>query len=150
MLLFITAHLSDLFSSSLLTRQSRNDCQAALEDVHELSAVLHSYLDHYADLVMQLEDQVYDVHIPIPLLHTGRAGRPAFLISKAQIEVLTELGYSYAKIARMFGVSERTLLRRREQFGLPIGQSYTDISNKELDTVVRIVYQVSRKIFLER
>ena len=109
--MIFTARLSDLLSSSLLTHRSREDCQAALEDVHELSAILHPFLDHYADLVMHLEDQVYDVHvcIPIPLVHAGRPGRPPFLISKAQIETLTELGYSYAKIARMFGVSERTL-----------------------------------------
>lgn len=97
---------------------------------------------------MHLEDQVYDVHvrIPIPLVHTGRPGRPPFLISKAQIETLTELGYSYAKIARMFGVSERTLRRRREEFGLPIGQSYTEISDAELDAVVQSVYQVMRLV----
>lgn len=64
------------------------------------------------------------------------------MISKAHVEILTELGYSYAKIARMFGVSERTLLRRREELGLPIGQSYTEISDTELDAVVQSVNQV--------
>ena len=93
---------------------------------------------------MHLEDKVCDAHvrIPIPLVHTGRPGRPPFLISKAQIETLTELRYSYAKTARMFGVSERTLLRRREEFGLPIGQSYSDIRDLELDAVLQSVYQV--------
>ena len=61
MILVFTARLSDLFSSSLLTHQSREDCQAALKDVDELSAILHTFLDHYADLVMHLEDQTYDV-----------------------------------------------------------------------------------------
>ena len=65
-----------------------------------------------------------------------------FLISKSQIEVLSDLGYSYARMARIFGVSDRTLLRRREEFGLLIGQSYTNIGDSELDVTVRAIYQV--------
>ena len=40
---------------------------------------------------MHLEDQVYDVHvcIPIPLVRTGRPGRPPFLISKAYPSYIT-------------------------------------------------------------
>ena len=113
-----------------------------MEDTYDLLAILHSHLDHFTDLVMQLEDRACDAHISIPFLHTGRPGRPPFVISKSQIEVLTELGYSYAT---MFGVSERTLLRRREEFDLPIGQSYTNISDEELDIVVQSVYQVAMK-----
>ena len=80
-----TARLSDLFSSSLLTYQSREDCQAALEDVQELSAILHPFLDQYAYLVMHLEDQMFAVHvrIPIPQIHTERTGCQPFLINKA-------------------------------------------------------------------
>ena len=139
---FPSARLTDLSSSTLLTQQSREDCQAALEDIHTLSSILHAYLEHYTDLVMRLEDRFHEVCIPIPLVHTGRAGRPLFLISKSQIEVLSDLGYSYARMARIFGISERTLLRRREEFGLPIGQTYTNIGDDELDVTVRAIYQV--------
>ena len=73
---FPSARLTDLSSSTLLTQQSREDCQAALEDIHTLSSILHAYLEHYTDSVMRLEDRFHEVCIPIPLVHTGRAGRP--------------------------------------------------------------------------
>lgn len=91
---------------------------------------------------MQLEDRFHNLCIPIPLVHTGRVGRPMFWISKSQIEVLSDIGYTYARMARIFGASERTLLRRREKFGLPVGQSYTNIGDDELDVTVRAIYQV--------
>ena len=132
----------DLSSSSLVTQQLREDCQGGLEDINDLLTILHSYLEHFTEMVMHLEDRACDVHISTPLFYTGRPGRPPFMISKSQIELLTELGYRYAKIATMFGVSERTLLRRREEYGLPVGQSYSNISDEELDTIVQSVYQV--------
>ena len=67
-----------LSSSTLLTQQSREDCQEALEDICTLSTILHAYLEHYTDLVMRLEDRFHDLRIPIPLVHTGRAGYPMF------------------------------------------------------------------------
>ena len=137
-----TGRLNDLCSSSLLAVEAREDCEAALMDVNDLLCILHSFLDHYTDLVMQLEDQECYAHVMIPTIQTGRAGRPPFSISQSQIEVLVELGYSYAQIARMLGISDRTLLRRREMFGLPIGQSYSNIIDEELDVIVRTVYQV--------
>ena len=103
------------------------------------SLIYIPFLDLYTDLVMQLEDQECYAQVLIPAIQTGRAGRPPFSVSQSQIEVLVELGYSYAQLARMLGISDRTLLRRREMFGLPIGQSYSNIIDAELDVIVRAI-----------
>ena len=57
------------------------------------------------------------------------------IISEAQISGLIEMGFSYATMARLFGVSVRTLLRRRNEFGLQIGRNYSNISNSDLDGI---------------
>ena len=52
-------------------------------------------------------------------------GRPRVEITQEQIEVLrNRLGFRWADIARMFGVSTRTLNRRRQEFGMQLGQEH--------------------------
>ena len=70
-------------------------------------------------------------------MQSGTRGRPFLFVTKDQIETLMEFGYTYTKIAGMFGVSERTLLRRRIELGLPIGRNYTAISDNDLDDSIR-------------
>ena len=66
-----------------------------------------------------------------------------FFITKDEIEALMEYGYTYTKIARMFGVSEHTLLRRRIELGLPTGRHFTDISDDDLDDSIRRITHVT-------
>ena len=65
-------------------------------------------------------------------------------VSRAQLESLFELGFTYAKVAKMLSISERTLQRRRSELGLPVGQSllYSPLSDEDLDEVVSSVLQV--------
>ena len=73
-----------------------------------------------------------------------RPGRPKIFISRSQIESLFELGFTYARIAKMLSISERTLQRRRTELGLPVGRSmlYSPLSDQELDHVIASVLQV--------
>ena len=48
----------------------------------------------------------------------------------------------YEKMARLLHISTRTLQRRRQEYGLPIGRNYTDITDDELDATIRSVLQV--------
>ena len=67
----------------------------------------------------------------------GSRGRPAYAIHEEELQSLIELGFSFHQIAVMLGVSERTIRRRRELFGLPIGADcYSQISDEELDVVL--------------
>ena len=95
---------------------------------------------------MELEDLSVcheNASIPVTVMISDGRGRPFYFISKDQIEALMEFGYTYTKIVTMFGVSERTLLRRRIEFGLPIGRPLSHISDNELDDVIRRITHVS-------
>ena len=67
--------------------------------------------------------------------------RPAFNITKQQIEQLKDTGMNWKSIARFLGISYRTLLRRREEYG--IEQSFSDISDDSLDEEVRIILNLT-------
>ena len=49
----------------------------------------------------------------------GGRGRPRLVIPQEQLEGLRSLGFSGTDIAKMLGVSERTIRRRRETFDMP-------------------------------
>lgn len=125
------------------SQQLQDEHEQTLEDLHALSAILHEYLYYYLDYLMEIEDSSQNrVAIPQVIAMTGRPGRPVTVITKAQIETLIELGYTYARIARMFGMSERTLIRRRRELGLPVGLRKSNISDADLDGVIRTISQV--------
>lgn len=68
-------------------------------------------------------------------------GRPAFNITKEQIEQLRETGLNWKNISEFLGVSERTLSRRRTEFG--IEDSFTEITDSDLDKQVQEVLQLT-------
>ena len=73
---------------------------------------------------------------------TGRAGRPAFLITEEQIRGLREgADFRWRDIARILVVSTRTLSRHRQGFGMPVGQEHTfsQITDFALDNIIRDV-----------
>ena len=59
-------------------------------------------------------DEVRNVISLLP--STG--GRPAYDITKEQIEQLRETGLKWCRIKELLGVSERALQRRRIEFGI--------------------------------
>ena len=79
-------------------------------------------------------------HSHIPLI-TGMVGRPSFDIPCAQLLHLIENRFSVLQIASMLGVSIRTIRRRMSAFGLSIRAQYSDISDSDLDQIVREVQQ---------
>lgn len=68
-------------------------------------------------------------------------GRPAFNITKELIEQLRETGMNWKSIARFLGVSERTLHRRRIEYG--IEDSYTDITDNDLDNQITDILRLT-------
>ena len=74
----------------------------------------------------------------------GLVGRPRIHITEDQLTTLhNDAGFRWADVARTLGVSERTLRRRRHQFGLAVGRGidFTDISDNDLD---RHVHEILR------
>ncbi len=71
-----------------------------------------------------------------PTSHSGNAGRPPFLISKEQLQYLVENQFSVPQISTMLGVSSRTIERRMNSFGISMRDTYADLTNSELQTLV--------------
>ena len=118
--------------------QSRQDLVALIQEVQLRK-------EHYESWIIQIEPQcsINPLSNTCPLRNpTGQRGRPAYDISQNDLECLFEMGFSYQQSARILGVYERTLWRRREEFGLPVGSSYTDISDDALDGLVRNLLEV--------
>ena len=59
------------------------------------------------------------------LERSGNTERPRYEIRQEQIHGLREaLGFRWIDIARMLGMSPRTLTRPRQEFGMPLGQQH--------------------------
>lgn len=72
--------------------------------------------------------------------YSGLVGRPSFTIAVEQIQALREgVFFRWTDIARILGVSTRTLSRRRQELGLSVGHgsNFSEISDAALDNLVR-------------
>ena len=76
----------------------------------------------------------------------GLVGKPRLQILQQQLQTLhNDAGFRWADIGRILGISERTLRRRRHEFGLPVGvgENFSDVSNDDLDKYVREILEVT-------
>ena len=79
------------------------------------------------------EDLTTTIHAGVPkLLQTE--GRPKYFIPKDRIERLHSCGMTWKNIAKVLHISERTLYRRRQEYG--ILENYSDISDSDLDSII--------------
>jgi AraC-like DNA-binding protein len=78
-------------------------------------------------------------NLPATLPSTG--GRPAFDIKKEHIVQLRDAGMDWKAISRFLGISEKTLQRRRSEFGLTA--SFSDICDIHLDRQVAEILQLT-------
>jgi len=116
-----------------------------LHDILFVIGELQNYCQHYSEWT--LRDERDHPRLPIqpdcPVQHTSGPGRPSFVLQRADVEALIEAGFNFRQMATILGVSERTIRRRREFFGLPVGDNFSDISDHELDVIVAGILQVS-------
>ena len=73
------------------------------------------------------------------LIRTGNAGSPKLEVCKGQLNHFIENGFSIRQMASMLNVSKSTIKRRLFEFGLKIKQTYTLISNEELDLLIETI-----------
>ena len=72
-----------------------------------------------------------------PKEKTGNNGRPRYIIMKEQLEFYIENGFTVPSISKMIRVSPKTVRRRLKKFRLSMQGAYTQISNDELDAVIK-------------
>ena len=75
-------------------------------------------------------------------IFSGTPGRPKFNIPYEQLNFLVERGFTIVKMAELLGVSARTIERRFQDFGLSVRATYTDITDAQLDEVVRGIISI--------
>ena len=65
----------------------------------------------------------------------GDRGRPRYSITAEQLEYFLAFGFTATEISAMLGVSEATVRRRLQEFGLS-SRNFTNISDEALDRIV--------------
>jgi hypothetical protein len=70
-------------------------------------------------------------------LSIGNRGRPKFNIAKEQMEFLLERGFSLPDVAKILGVSLRTIERRLKDFNLSARIFYSRMDDETLDNTIR-------------
>ena len=75
--------------------------------------------------------------------NTNNAGRPRMFVTREQLETLHEQCHlHWSDIARSLGISERTIRRRRHEFGMPVeGRQFSIITDSQLDEFVARILQ---------
>ena len=69
------------------------------------------------------------------LLLDGTVGRPRYGISYHQLETLIAMNLAVPRIAQLIAVSTSTIRRRMRQYNLSIRDTYSSISDANLDSI---------------
>ncbi len=101
---------------------SENINTSTLENENSMSTLLSKLLSAMEEVLKKLSEitepyPVRSINNVCPTL-PSTGGRPAFNITKEQIEQLRDTGMNWQTIANFLGVSERTLHRRRVEYGM--------------------------------
>ncbi len=94
--------------------------------------------DHFLklSLAVNVVTSLYPDDEKVVKPHPG-PGRPPVHIPCDVLEGLRELGFTWSKIAQMFGVSRWTIARRVKEYGLENLQGFSDVSDDVLDNIVK-------------
>ena len=125
---------------------SQQTCLADLTLILRRTSFLRSHFERHCFL---LEDEV-DVsrrehRRSAPTEHYGLQGRPRVVVTQQQLQTLHELcGFRWNDVAETLGVSDRTLQRRRHEYGMRVeGREFSSLSDAELDEIVRNIHAVT-------
>uniref|UniRef100_A0A672QQ08 Integrase core domain-containing protein n=1 Tax=Sinocyclocheilus grahami TaxID=75366 RepID=A0A672QQ08_SINGR len=108
---------------------------------------LHFICTHELILIDALEEQNFIPECIVNALRdlcilvreqavAGVMGRPKFTIENEKIKSLLDIQLPVPFIAKLLGVSERTVFRRMREFGLSVSDSYSTMGDQELDMLV--------------
>ena len=144
-----------------------SDLLEELEEVQKHIITLDSLKripEELLNLVSSARSALHEKQGRVSVVCSGTPGRPAFHISKEQLEMLLKARFSVPCIAELLCASSRTIERRMQEYGLSVRAFYTEIQDCQLDYIVRdtkrgnpgcgskmlIGYLSARGIFLPR
>nr|XP_006818681.1 PREDICTED: uncharacterized protein LOC102800480 [Saccoglossus kowalevskii] len=88
------------------------------------------------DLFAFLDSDIYEGYMVETRPLSNTRGRPPYLISQEQLRYLVDSGFSTKYIGELIGVSTRTVKRRMREFDIRIRDTYSTITDTELDGLV--------------
>ena len=96
------------------------------------------------DLVCEAREAVINAHhsrgaFQAGCIFTGQPGRPKLNVPQEQLQFLIERRFNTTQIASILGVSPRTIERRLREHNLNISTSYSNLSDQDLDTIIKSV-----------
>lgn len=100
-------------------------CPAILDSLRQLHSLIN------------LETEKREQHIAVVQFEQGPAGRQRMVISQEYLCKLLELNLSVPCIAKLLGMSRRTLYRRMAESDLSVKALYSTMTDDELDQCVR-------------
>lgn len=88
-------------------------------------------------VISAIQEQSLDKQVLRPtFMYSGKKGAPKFEISKEQLEYFVENGFTIPQMSNMLNVSCSTIKRRFREYSLTITQTYSMITDQELDKKV--------------
>lgn len=100
--------------------------------------LIQSTVSQLSEAISQLLSQQNSGYEPGHFTFTGR-GRPRINVTEEMLTFLLGYGFSATRIALMLHTSLSTIRRRMAMYGLSVRSLYSDISNVDLDALVRHV-----------
>ncbi len=129
-----------------MERHLLNNLEILLNYLNNLRRQFEALVESYdLECDQDLLQESYRSTICVPE-YRGRVGRPSMHVTPEQLNVLhNEAGFRWADVSRILGVSERTIRRRRHEFGLAVGRQivFSDISDNDLDNHVREILSMT-------
>ena len=133
------------FSESYGHLSSQQPC---LRNLYFLFVQTSSYLAQFQRDISLQEDTENNFDFPDlgpgPAVEmNNNAGRPRIFVTREQLETLHEQCHlHWSDIAHSLGISERTIRRRRHEFGMPVeGRQFSIITDSQLDQFVARILQ---------
>ena len=157
--LYEEIHRNLFVSECEIAERLQNDGEQFINDLligcrhlqrnREIMDGVYDIVGEFQRLMSRLEERFQvseecDVHYTCPKSAPEGRGRPKLLIPKEQLEGLRSLGFSWISISQMLGVSEKTLRRRREAYGIPSTQElFIATTDDQVDDLVKAALQES-------
>ena len=131
------------FGESFGHLQSQQNCLANLSHLLRRTSFLRAHFERHCFL--QTDEEEIQEPSTAQVESHDLPGRPRFAVSREQLEALhRDCGFRWSDIARTLGLSDRTLRRRRHEFGMRVeGREFSAISDIELDAFIRNILIVT-------
>ena len=117
-----------LMASNLVDDRHRENVNELIDLLNMIISSISEHL-HRSDI----ENEDHSTAFKCQTVHSDRVGRPSIAVDEEQITFLGSLHFSRRKIAGLFGVSESTLRRRRNEYTEGNESNWSAITGKLLE-----------------